>query len=110
MFFQVLVKLRHNVIDYLSKLKLDYSTKLYPSSKAENLSAFIKSLKMKRSHLARDIQKVWSSNDCNNDSNIEFYCHGRLPVFNEWFSDNSKQVSQKIALFSYKFIFICNLN
>jgi len=47
---------------------------------------------MKRSHDARDIQKTWSSIDCNNDSNIEFYCNGRLPVFNEWISENAKQV------------------
>lgn len=87
-----MLKLRNNVIDYLSQLKIDYSIKLYHSSKTENLSTFIKSLKMKRSHDARDIQKKWSSIDCNNDSNIEFYCNGRLPVFNEWISENAKQV------------------
>jgi hypothetical protein len=86
------LKLRNNVIDYLSQLKIDYSIKLYNSSKTENLSTFLKSLKMKRSHDARDIQKKWSSIDCNNDSNIEFYCNGRLPVFNEWISENAKQV------------------
>ncbi len=48
---------------------------------------------MKRSYDARDVQKIWSSNDCNNDPNIEFYCNGRLPVFNEWISENSKQVN-----------------
>ena len=47
---------------------------------------------MKRSYLARDIQKIWSLTDCNNDLNIAFYCHGRLPVFNEWISENAKQV------------------
>ena len=90
-----MVKLRNSVIDYLSQLKIDYSIKLYHPSKTENLSTFIKSLKMKRSHDARDIQKVWSSVDCNNDSNIEFYCNGRLPVFNEWISENAKQVIRK---------------
>jgi hypothetical protein len=85
-------KLRNNVIDYLSKLKIDYSIKLYHSAKTENLSTFIKSLKMKRSHDARDVQKVWSANDCNNDPDIEFYCNGRLPVFNEWNTENTKQV------------------
>ncbi len=87
-----MLKLRNSVIDYLSKLKLDYSIKLYQSSKAENLSTFIKSLKMRRVHDARDIQKVWSPSDCNNDPNIEFYCHGRLPVFNEWNTENTKKV------------------
>jgi ERCC4-type nuclease len=90
--FLVMLKLRHNVIDYLSKLKIDYSIKLYHSSKTENLSTFIKSLKMKRSHDARDVQKIWSSNDCNDDSTIEFYCNGRLPVFNEWNTENTKKV------------------
>ncbi|CAF3492184.1 unnamed protein product [Rotaria socialis] len=91
-----LLKLRSNVIDHLSKLKIDYSIKLYNSSRAENLSTFIKTLKMKRSHDARDIQKVWSSIDSNNDPNIEFYCNGRLPVFNEWTSENANQVFQKV--------------
>lgn len=90
--FIVLVKLRHTVVDYLSRLKIDYSIKLYHSSKTENLSTFIKSLKMKRSHDAREVQKIWTSNDCNNDPTIEFYCNGRLPVFNQWNSENSKQV------------------
>ncbi|CAF2410229.1 unnamed protein product [Rotaria sp. Silwood2] len=94
--WDILVKLRSNIIDYLSKLKIDYSIKLYHSSKAENLSTFIKSLKMKRSHDARDIQKNWSPIDCNNDPNIEFYCNGRLPVFNEWASENAKQFFQKV--------------
>ena len=73
-------------------MKFDYTIKLYPGSKTENLSPFIKSLKMKRNQDARDVQKVWSSKDCNEDPNIEFYCGGRLPVFNEWTSDNAKQV------------------
>ncbi len=90
-----MLKLRHNVIDYLSQLKIDYSIKLYNSAKTENLSTFIKSLKMKRSHDARDVQKIWSSNDCNDDSTIEFYCHGRLPVFNEWNTENTKKVKIK---------------
>jgi hypothetical protein len=90
----VMLKLRTSVIDYLSKLKIDYSIKLYHSSKTENLSTFIKSLKMKRSYDARDIQKIWSSNDTNNDPNIEFYCNGRLPVFNEWISENAKRVNR----------------
>ncbi len=47
---------------------------------------------MKRSYDKRDIQKIWSTMDCNFDSNIEFYCHGRLPVFNEWNSENAKRV------------------
>lgn len=87
-----MIKLRNNVVDQLSKSKIDYSLKTYHSSKAENLSTFIKTLKMKRSHDARDVKKAWSSADCNNDQNIEFYCNGRLPVFNEWNSENAKQV------------------
>ncbi len=47
---------------------------------------------MKRFYDKRDIQKIWSTIDCNFDSNIEFYCDGRLPVFNEWISPNAKQV------------------
>jgi hypothetical protein len=90
----VLLKLRNSAIDYLSRLKLDYTIKLYPSSKTENLSIFIKSLKMRRSHDARDIKKVWTANDCDYDENIEFYCDGRLPVFNEWISENAKQVER----------------
>ena len=92
-----MIKLRNNVIDYLSRLKIDYTIKLYQSSKTENLSTFIKSLKMRRSHDARDIQKSWTMNDCNNDPNIEFYCHGRLPVFSEWNTENTKQVIEKIG-------------
>jgi hypothetical protein len=85
-------KLRNNVIDYLSKLKIDYSIKLYHSSQNENLPIFIKSLKMKRAYDKRDIQKIWSTIDCDFDPNIEFYCNGRLPVFNEWTSSNAKHV------------------
>lgn len=66
---------------------------MYPATKHENLSFFIKSLKMRRSHEAREVQKVWTPNDCNNDDQIEFYCHGGIPVFNEWTSENAKQVS-----------------
>ena len=91
-FLLAMLKLRNHVIDYLSQLKLDYSIKLYNSAKSENLSTFIKSLKMKRSHDARDVQKVWSANDCNEDLTIEFFCNGRLPVFNEWNTENTKQV------------------
>jgi len=101
-------KLRNNVIDYLSKLKIDYSIKLYHSAKTENLSTFIKSLKMKRSHDARDVQKVWSANDCNNDPDIEFYCNGHLPVFNEWNTENTKQVirmTEKENLLFFIFLF-----
>jgi hypothetical protein len=58
---------------------------------------------MKRSHDARDIQKLWSPNDCNNDANIEFYCHGRLPVFNEWTTENTKKVIEKIIYFQFEF-------
>ncbi|CAF1055971.1 unnamed protein product [Rotaria sordida] len=94
--WDAVLKLRSDVIDYLSRLKIDYSIKLYHSSKAENLSTFIKSLKMKRSHEARDIQKIWSSIDCNCDPNIEFYCNDRLPVFNEWNSENAKQFFRKV--------------
>lgn len=93
-----MLKLRNNVIDYLSQLKLDYSIKLYPSAKTENLSTFIKSLKMRRSHDARDMKKIWSEDDCNTDPDIEFYCDGRLPVFNRWDTDNTKQVSNEIGL------------
>ena len=88
----VVLKLRNSVIDYLSRLKLDYSIKLYNSAKSEHLSAFIKSLKMRRAHDSREIKKVWSTSDCNDDPDIEFYCHGRLPVFNRWNTDNTKQV------------------
>jgi hypothetical protein len=49
---------------------------------------------MRRSHDARDIKKVWTANDCDYDENIEFYCDGRLPVFNEWISENAKQVER----------------
>jgi len=92
----ILSKLRNSVIDYLSELKLDYTIKLYQSTKTEHLSAFIKSLKMKRSHEARDARKLWSSDDSNADKNIEFYCHGRLPVFNEWTSENAKEFFRKV--------------
>ncbi|CAF1340535.1 unnamed protein product [Adineta steineri] len=94
--WNMIVKLRNNVTDYLSRLKIDYSIKLYHSTKTEKLSTFIKSLKMKRSHDNRDVKKIWSSNDCNNDANIEFYCNGRLPVFNEWITENAKQFFQKV--------------
>lgn len=100
----VLLKLRNSVIDYLSRLKLDYTIKLYPSSKNEHLSAFIKSLKMKRSHEARDARKVWTSSDCKDDKNIEFYCHGRLPVFNEWISENAKEVSGNERSIDFSFV------
>jgi len=39
-----------------------------------------------------DIQKIWSTIDCDFDPNIEFYCNGRLPVFNEWTTPNAKHV------------------
>ncbi|CAF1023231.1 unnamed protein product [Adineta ricciae] len=94
--WSVMLKLRNGVVDYLSRLKLDYTLKLYNAAKSEHLSAFLKSLKMKRSHDARDVQKKWLSSDCNNDSNIEFYCNGRLPVFNEWISENAKQFFRKV--------------
>jgi hypothetical protein len=55
---------------------------------------FIKSLKMKRSQYARDVQKSWSPEDCLHDANIEFFCNGRLPVFNEWDSEIAKQVRE----------------
>ena len=48
---------------------------------------------MKRSYDARDVQKNWLAIDSNNDPNIEFYCNGRLPVFNEWNTQNTKQVN-----------------
>ncbi len=86
------MKLRNQSIDHFLKLKLDYSIKLYHSSRTENLSTFIKSLKMKRLSDKREIQKIWSTFDCNFDPNIEFYCNGRLPVFNEWISQNAKYV------------------
>ena len=88
----VLVQLRDQCITYLSKLKLDYSLELNHSRRDENLSIFVKSLKMKRSNDKDDIQRIWSTMDCNFDPNIEFYCDGRLPVFNEWNSPNSKDV------------------
>jgi hypothetical protein len=100
------MKLRNYCIDYSSKLKLDYSIRLHPSSKTENLSIFIKSLKMKRSFDIDDIQKTWSATDCNYDSKIEFYCNGRLPVFNEWISENAKCVSRQEEIKIYCLIFI----
>jgi hypothetical protein len=103
----VLVKLRNSSIDYLCKLKIDYTIKLHHSSKTENLSTFIKSLKMKRSHDARDVQKIWSSSDCNNDPNIEFYCNGRLPVFNEWITENAKQVIRNTKVKFSLLTFFC---
>ena len=50
---------------------------------------------MKRLYEIRDTQKTWSAIDCDYDSNIEFYCHGRLPVFNEWHSENAKCVCRE---------------
>ena len=94
------------MIDYLSRLKLDYSTKLYPSTKSENLSTFIKSLKMKRLCDARDVQKIWSPTDCHNDPDVEFYCNGRLPVFSRWDTENTKQVEEQQRSF---FLSIANL-
>jgi len=79
------------VIDHLSKLQIDYSLKLYPSTKAENLSMFIKTLKTKRLADSREVQKVWSADDCEQDSTIEFFCNGRLPVFNQWQTENAKK-------------------
>ena len=88
----VLLKLRNSSIDCSSRLQLDYTIKSYPSTKVDHLSMFIKSLKMKRSQYARDVQKSWSLEDSLHDPNIEFFCNGRLPVFNEWDSENAKQV------------------
>jgi hypothetical protein len=79
-------------MNYLSKLNLDYSIKLYHTTRNENLSVFIKSLKMKRLNDKGIIQKIWSTIDCNFDPHIEFFCNGRLPVFNEWTSPNAKEV------------------
>lgn len=90
------MKLRHDCIDYLSKLQMDSSIRLYHSSRSDCLSIFIKSLKMKRLYDIRDVQKTWSSIDCNYDSSIEFYCNGRLPVFNQWKSENAKCVCRKL--------------
>ncbi len=75
----------------MCKMKIDYTIKLQPSSK-NDISTFIKTLKMRRSLDARDVKKKWTSDDCNHDPNIEFYCDGRLPVFNEWTSENAKMV------------------
>jgi hypothetical protein len=94
-FSLVLIKLRNDCLNYLTKIQIDSSIKLYHSARNENLSTFIKSLKMKRSHDTRDTQKYWSSADCNYDSNVEFYCNGRLPVFNEWTTENAKLVRRK---------------
>lgn len=94
--WEILVKLRSNVIDYLSKLQIDYSIKLYPSTKAENLSMFIKTLKTKRLMDSRDVQRLWSADDCEHDSNIEFFCNGRLPVFNEWNTESTKNFFRKV--------------
>lgn len=52
---------------------------------------------MKRAYDKREIQNIWSKIDCNFDSNIEFYCQGRLPVFNEWNSQNAKHVGERIV-------------
>lgn len=43
-----------------------------------------------------NIQRIWSTIDCNFDPHIEFYCHGRLPVFNEWTSSSAKYFFQKV--------------
>ncbi|CAF1270697.1 unnamed protein product [Adineta steineri] len=94
--WNILVKQRKYCIDYLSKLKIDHSTRFLHTSKNENYSIFIKSLKIKRIHDIRNTQKIWSSIDCNYDSNIEFYCNGRLPVFNEWTSENAKRFFQRV--------------
>ncbi|CAF2649276.1 unnamed protein product [Rotaria sp. Silwood2] len=94
--WDILIKLRNDCINYLSKLKIDYSMKFYQSLRNENLSMFIKTLKMNRLHDIRDVQKIWSSIDCNHDPNIEFYCNGRLPVFNEWISENAKRFFRKV--------------
>jgi hypothetical protein len=51
---------------------------------------------MKRLYEECNIKKIWSTIDCNFDPNIEFYCNGRLPVFNEWISPNAKQVENQI--------------
>ena len=77
-------------------MQLDYTIKSYPSTKVDHLSMFIKSLKMKRSQYARDVQKSWKAEDCLHDPNIEFFCNGRLPVFNEWDSENAKQVREDL--------------
>ncbi|CAF1686728.1 unnamed protein product, partial [Adineta ricciae] len=94
--WNILTKLRLDCIDYLSKLRIDYSIRFHHSSRNENLSIFIKSLKMKRLYEIRDVQKTWSAIDCDYDSNIEFYCNGRLPVFNEWHSENAKCFFQRV--------------
>lgn len=90
--YLVLVKLRNNCIQYLSKLKIDSSVKLCPLSRHENISVLVKTLKLKRSLDTHDVKQAWTSMDCNYDPNIEFYCNGRLPVFNEWTSENAKKV------------------
>ncbi|CAF3441956.1 unnamed protein product [Rotaria socialis] len=94
--WESLIKLRKDCSDYLSKLNMDCSIQLYPSLKNENLSVFIKSLKVKRSADMRHVKQNWSSIDCNYDSNIQFYCDGRLPVFNEWTSENAKCFFRKV--------------
>ncbi|CAF1263352.1 unnamed protein product [Rotaria sordida] len=94
--WNILIKLHNDCINYLTKLKIDHSMKFYPSSRTENLSMFIKALKTKRLHDIRDVPKIWSSINCNHDPNIEFYCNGRLPVFNEWISENAKRFFRKV--------------
>lgn len=75
-------------------MKIDYSMKLYSSFRNENLSMFIKTLKKYRMIDQHNIQRIWSTIDCNFDPHIEFYCHGRLPVFNEWTSSSAKDVKK----------------
>ena len=93
----VLLPLHHQCLTYLSKLKLDYSLQLYHSKRNEHLPIFLKNLKMRRFNDKDDIQRVWSTIDCNFDRNIEFYCNGRLPVFNEWTSPSAKDVFNRIS-------------
>lgn len=88
-------------MEYLTKMKIDYSMKFNSSSRHDHLSKFIKTLKKNRIVDQHNVQQIWSTIDCNFDPNIEFYCHGRLPVFNEWISSVAKDVK------SLHFFFCC---
>lgn len=89
----VLTDLRDDCVNYLSKLEINHTSKMSPTKDDETLSEFLRNLKIKRADDAAQVQIFWSSIDCNDDPNIEFYCNGRLPVFNEWNSTNAKRVS-----------------
>lgn len=88
---------------YFTKMKIDYSMKFNSSSRNDHLSKFIKTMKKNRIVEQHNVQQIWSTIDCNFDPNIEFYCHGRLPVFNEWISSVAKDV-KSLPFFFFFFL------